>query len=221
MFEIWKKYNTLILLAIITIGALFYIKSCTQHNADQERITALLEYKHIVKQYKTKDGKVVNYNNSITVTPEDLKIVQDTLLSYIENLKLKIKDVHSSTIITERLRIDTLEIPVYLTDCKFDTTVQVNDPNYNMNINLTNKGLTFNTLEFPNRLGITHVDKREKWWKGKESIVTITNSNPYMIVDGITSYTIKKNEKWYQKWWVHTIGGGIIGGWVTLRLLNN
>ena len=96
-----------------------------------------------------------------------------------------------------------------------------NDPNYNMNINLTNKGLTFNTLEFPNRLGITHVDKREKWWKGKESIVTITNSNPYMIVDGITSYTIKKNEKWYQKWWVHTIGGGIIGGWVTLRLLNN
>jgi len=219
MLQLWRKYKTLILLLIILVAVLFYIKSCNQHNADQKRITSLLKYKHIAKEYKAKNGTIVKYNNSIAVTPEDLKIVQDTLLSYIENLKLKIKNVHSSTIITERLRIDTLEVPVYLTNCKFDTTIQIVDSNYFIDINLTNKGLTFNTLQFPNRLGITLANKRPKWYKRKESIVSITNSNPYMITDGISSYTFKKNKKlWETPWFLGTVGA-LIGGTIVWKVV--
>lgn len=218
MFNSIKKYSNIILTAIIVVIILFYIDGCTKNNADQKRIATLLAYEHIAKEYAAKDGTVVKYNSSVAVTPEDLKMVQDTLLSYIENLKLKIKNVNSTTIINQELRIDTIEVPIYLTDCEFDTTVIVTDSNYQMDIRVTNTGLTFNTLAFPNRMGITLAEKREKWFKQKESIVTVTNSNPYMQVDGISAYTFPK-KKWLGTWWAHAAEGVILGGVASFLIL--
>ena len=218
MLMIWNRYGNIIMTVLVVIILLFYFRGCNQNRASEKRISELLAYKHIAKQYQAKDGTVVNYNNSVAVTPEELKIVQDTLLSYIENLKLKIQNVHSSTIITERLRIDTLEVPVFLSECDFDTTLKVTDPHYNMDITITNNGLTFNTLEFPNRLGVTLAEKREKWFKGKESIVTVTNSNPHMQVDGVSTYTFPKQKKWFNTWWAHATEGVIVGSVATFLI---
>ena len=146
MFILLNKFSNYIFIAIIILICFLYFKSCVQNNADKSRIEKLLEYKHTVKNYTTKKGTVVNYNNSLAVSPEDLKIVQDTLLTYIENLELKLKNVKSTTIITERIQIDSVEVPVYLTDCNFDTTINVTKPFYDFNITMTNTGLTFNSL---------------------------------------------------------------------------
>lgn len=219
MFQFLKKYSNIILAAAVVIILLFYIDGCRQNNASQDNITNLLEYEHIVKTYKAKDGSNIDYNNTLEVKISSLKATNDSILDYLDNLNIKIRNVYNSTIITETLRIDTLEIPVYLTDCEFDTTIQVIDSNYFMDINLTNHGLTFNTLQFPNRVGITVAEKREKWWKRKESIVAVTNSNPYMNIEGITSYIIQQDQKWYQKWWVHLLGGVAIGGITTYSIL--
>lgn len=219
MLGFLKKYRDIVYMIGLIVVMLLWAKSCGDSRKDKQRLSDLIEYEHIAKQYVSKDGTLINYNNSLAVTPEDLKIVQDSLLGYIKNLKLKIDDVHSTTIITERLRLDTLRVPVYLSDCVFDTTLQLNNPNYNMDITMTNRGLTFNSLEFPNTSGITLTDKREKWWKAKESIVTVTNSNPLMQTDGITSYTFKQNQKWWQKRWVHAIGGAVVGSIATYKIL--
>lgn len=214
MFEFWGKYSNIILAAIIIIVVLFYIDGCSKNNAKDDRISELLAYEHKAQQYEAEDGTIVNYNKNLEVAVSDLIATQDTLLDYIANLNLKIKDVHSSTIITERLRIDTLEVPVYLTDCEFDTTLQiVEDSNYLFDITMKNTGLTFNTIEFPNRQGVTISERRidGKWWKRKESILAITNSNPYMQTDGITSYTFKQEGGVFSKWWVQLTGGVILG----------
>ena len=130
MFTVLKKYSNIILAAVVVMLLLLYMDGCRKHNADSRRITDLLQYEHVAKQYLAKDGSVVNYNNSIRVTPEDLAAVQDTLLNYIANLQLKIKNVQSSTIITERLILDTLWLPAKFTDCAFDTTLYLTTPNY-------------------------------------------------------------------------------------------
>ena len=88
-----------------------------------------------------------------------------------------------------------------------------------MDIAVANTGLNINRLEFPNRLGVTLTEKRNGLFKKKESIVAITNSNPYMQVDGISSYTFPHKKKWFEKWWVHTLGGVAIGA-VGYRLIN-
>jgi len=219
MISLVKKYLSLFLMIIIILICLLYARSCQDHNTDLKKIEELKAYKHEVKKYKAKNGTIVNFNSSIAVTSEDLKITQDTLLSYIENLKIKIKNVSSSTIVTERLIVDTVKVPIYLTKCKFDTTVSIDKLHYNMDISITNKGLSLNKIEFPNRLGVTVTERREKWYKAKESIVAITNSNPYMQVDGISSYTFPHKKKWYEKWWFHAIGGAT-AGIVSYRLLN-
>ena len=219
MISLIKKYLSLFLMIIIIILCLLYTRSCNTYKSSLKTIAALNAYKHEVKKYKSKNGTTVNYNNTIAVTPEDLKISQDTLLSYIEDLKLKVKNVKASVIVTERLILDTVRIPIYLSDCKFDTTVSIQEDHYNMDISVANTGLSLNKLEFPNRLGVTLTEKREKWYKSKESIVAITNSNPYMQVDGISSYTFPHKKKWYEKWWLHAIGGAT-AGIVSYRLLN-
>lgn len=213
MFEFWRKYGNIILAAGIVVLLFFYMDSCSTHNADADRISELLDYKHTAQKFIGKDGTVVSYNKNLDVAVKDLIATQDTLLDYIANLELKIKNVQSSTIITERLRLDTLEVPVYLTDCEFDTTILLDDPHYNMDITMRNTGLTFNTIEFPNRQGITIAERRVdgKWWKPKESILAVTNSNPYMQTDGITSYTFKQEGGVFSKWWVQLTGGVILG----------
>ena len=84
---------------------------------------------------------------------------------------------------------------------------------------MTNRGLTFNMLEFPNRTGITLTEKREKWFKAKESIVTVTNSNPHMQVDGISTYTFLQEKKWYNTWWAHATEGIIAGSVATFLIM--
>jgi hypothetical protein len=218
MFTLLNKFSNYIFIAIIILICFLYFKSCVQNNADKSRIEKLLEYKHTVKNYTTKKGTVVNYNNSLAVSPEDLKIVQDTLLTYIENLELKLKNVKSTTIITERIQIDSVEVPVYLTDCNFDTTINVTKPFYDFNITMTNTGLTFNSLKFPNRLGVTLTDKKEKWYKPKNSIVAVTNSNPYMKVDGISTYTFKKQKKWYNRQLTSLTAGILLGAFTSYQI---
>lgn len=211
MVYLIRKYFVFFLMLIIIILCLLNMRGCVEHTKDLNKIAELSAYKHTVKKYESKNGTIVNYNNSIAVSSEDLKITQDTLLSYIEDLKLKIKNVKSSTIVTERLIVDTVRILVPFTECVFDTTVNVVDPHYNMDITVTNNGLSLNTLEFPNRLGVTLTERRPKWYKAKESIIAVTNSNPYMQVDGISSYTFPHKKKWYEKWWVHVLGGAAVG----------
>ena len=53
--------------------------------------------------------------------------------------------------------------------------------------------------------------KKDKWWKRKERVATVTNTNPYIDVQGISSFTIKEDHKWYQKSWIK-IGIGVIAG---------
>jgi len=214
-----EKYTKYVYMAIIVVLLFLLAKGCANANEDKIRISELLDYKHEVKNYMAKDGIVVDYNNSVITTLETLVLTNDSLVDYIDNLKLKMKNVEHINIVTERIKIDTLYIPVPLTECGFDTTIQIIDSNYNMNIRMTNEGLTFNTLEFPNRLGVTLASKRDKWYSSKKSIVTVTNSNPYMKIDGISSYELQQDIKWWQKRWVHVTGGVILGSVATYKIL--
>lgn len=195
MWKFWKKYSLFITTIIIIVLGLLYINSCSNHNKEKKRLQNLINYNHTVKQYQANDNSTVDYNENINVTVKDLLITQDTLLNYIENLKLKVKNVQSSTIITEKLILDTLKIPIELTNCKFDTTILIDSFYYKMNIKLTNSSLTFNSIKFPNKQGITIAKKKEKWWKPEKTIVAITNTNPYIKTDGITSYNFNSNDK--------------------------
>lgn len=219
MLGFFKKYKDYIYMTAI-IALMFLLAKCGyEARQDASRISDLLQYEHEVKTYITKGGTVVDYNTNLEVAVKDLIATQDTLLDYVAGLELKIKDVKSTTVITERLKLDTLKVPVLFTRCDFDTTLRLDSTHYNMDITVTNEGLTFNSLEFPNRSGITIAERRPKWYKSKESIVTVTNSNPFMKTDGITSYTIQQNNKWYGKWWVHAIGGVIAGSIATQKII--
>ena len=188
-----------------------------KNKQDRKRIADLISYEHTAKQYKTKNGLLVNYNKSLEVTISDLKFVGDTLIDYIKELGLKKPKV--ITIVDYKFQIDTLEIPVFLTDCKFDTTLVVDSTHYTIDMRLQNTGITFNTISFPNRIGVVVGDKREKWWKKKETIVTVTNSNPFIKVDGITSYTFKHESKWFEKGWIKITAGALAGGFATYLIL--
>ena len=89
MIQFLTKYSSWFLTTGVVVFILLYLDGCVQHNLDKNRIKALVNYKHQVDQYIAQDGTIVNYNSTVGVTPEDLALVQDTLLNYIANLQLK------------------------------------------------------------------------------------------------------------------------------------
>lgn len=212
-----KKNKDILFIIGLILFMFLYTKSCIQTKQDKKRIENLINYKHIVKTYKTKNGQLVNYNKNLEVTIEDLKFVGDTLVDYIKDLK--IKDPQIITIVDEVIKLDTLKIPIYLSDCEFDTTLIIDSTNYNINMVLKNTGITFNNVSFPNRIGFTIGNKREKWWKQKQTIVTITNSNPLIKIEGISSYTIKEKPKWFQRGWVKITAGVLFGSAITYSIV--
>ena len=208
-----KNSNTMLKLfpyLIIVIMALIIMDSKMQYGTLQE------DYSTLAKQYVAKDGTVVDYNNVLELDIKNLKYQNDSLIDYFKNLKLNPKNVYNSTIIKETLRIDSIPYPIHLTDCKFDTTFRIDSIHYKWDTRITNKGFTLSNMEFPNQSTLVLGEKRDKWWKAKESIITVQNTNPYIQTTNIASYSFKKNGK---QRWAFAIGGAILGSIATYNIM--
>ena len=210
-------------LLIIILGVFFFFffnSKVSELKTEKKELKEIINYVHESKQYISKSGKEVSYNKSLEVSLNSLLATQDSLIDYIKELDLKIKNVKSTTVITERLKTDTVEVPILFTECSFDTTLHIDSSHYNMDFTIRNDLFRVNSLEFPNRQNITISDRKEKWYKRPENIVTITNTNPYIKTEGITSYTIKQPLVWYEKPWLNLLVGTILGGTVYYFISN-
>jgi hypothetical protein len=193
----------------LVVAVFFLVDGCSANNQLIKEVKTIQDYKDTVSFERTEKGVLLAKNENLLVSKEGLLLAIDSLEGYLNDIG--IKDPEVITIIKTELRVDTFNIPIYLTDCEFDTTFVVDSTHFKIDGRITNQGLTLNSLRFPNRMSLTIGYKKDKWWKRKERVATVTNTNPYIGVQGISSFTIKEDRKWYQKWWVK-IGAGFIAG---------
>ena len=214
-------WHGLVIMGVILIFLQF--RSCNIERKYNNEVQKVLDYQDTVKNYVAKDGTIVDYNENLKATLESfMDATQDSMRILLSNIKIPKPEI--ITIIKERFYIDSIpSVALNLSDCKFDTTFLLKEKFYEVRGRLTNKKLSLQSIMIPNTISIVIGDRKEKWWKKKEYIATVTHSNPNITTEGIQSFTIEEpRSKWsvgpyvgygfYYDPWKGNAGHGINGG---------
>jgi hypothetical protein len=198
------------------IALFFLIDGCKSRKDFKVAVTQRMEYQHKAEEYKTKNGTLVAKNERLKTTMEVLKSTNDSLVGYIK--EIGVKNPKTITIIETETKLKGVKIPIRIYDCDVDTAFTKEDKHYMIYGKLNSSGLYFDSLSFPNKLGLVLGYQRPKWFKRKEPVVTVTNSNPYVRVQGITSIDIIDKKKFYERTWFKLTAGAVIGATAVIML---
>ena len=208
------NYQSLVTLVAIGVALFFFMDSCEKKKQMYNQSVAISNYTDSVQTYKDKNGKLIDYNQSMQV---NLDVAYDNVAGLEDKIKrLKLKKPEVVIEYKNSVSIDSIDVPIEIPCESFSLTFRVDSPHYSINGLLTDKNLSFKNITVPNEQTFIVAKKRPKWYKRSEYIVALENSNPYVQSTGLQSYTIKPTQKFYQKWYFH-VGVGVVGG----LLLNN
>ena len=195
-----------------------YLKGCNKDRLLNNQIATINSYQDTVLRYKAKDGTIIDYNIALETTLDAfMAATNDSMRAYLKNIKIPKPEV--ITIIKERFYVDSIpSVSLNIADCKFDTIFAIINDHYEVKGRVSNEKLSLESIMIPNVTSIVIGDRREKWWKRKEHIATISHSNPYISNEGIKSF-ILENPSWWQRTWVKILGGAAVGSIVTWQLV--
>jgi hypothetical protein len=125
--------------------------------------------------------------------------------------------VHNITQYKTLTRYDTLTVVYHDTvPCVFSREGLVEKPWYLFKYTADQKGITLDSLTFPNTATVITGTKR-KWFLGKETLYSeVTNTNPYITVTELKAAEITLPAPIYKKWYVW-LGVGLAGGYLLGR----
>lgn len=216
-----KKNNkpVIFLVLISLILGLFLGGIFKKQKTSNNSLVDVINYKDTVMYYKSKSGKLIAYNKSLTLSYKDLKRANDSLFKEIEDLK--IKKPTTITVVKTEIVVKEITIP-YLVELpcdSFSIPFNFNDSWVSIDGNSSNSGLRFDSIKLTNDMLIVSGLKRNGWFKPSETIVSVKSENPYVNVTGLQNYTIKENSPFYNKLWFKALlfTGGVATGVIISR----
>ena len=210
--------HIVIIFLLFVIGGIG-IKGCKDKRQIKSLVKDKMSYEHKADTYEAKNGQLVSYNKVLETSLETLELTNDSLVGYLANIK--IKDPEYVTIVDTEYLLDTIFIPTEtVIPCDSNFLVSFSDSSefYNIAGSVQNDGVNINKISFPNRTTVTLGRKKVRLFK-HESIVAVTQSNPYMNTEAISTYTFPEEKKWYQRTWIKITAGAILGGVVTYKVV--
>jgi len=203
------NFQSGVLLFSIGIIIFLLIDSCERKEQMYQQAVEIANYNDTVMSYKDKNGKMIDYNNALQV---DLETAYDNVAGLEKEVKdLKLKKPEVIVKYRNSVQIDSVEVELEIPCNDFRKDFTIDSTHYLISGTLTNKSLLFKDITIPNEQTFIVANKRPKWYKSKEYVIVTKNSNPYVMSDGLQSYTIKPTKKFYQKWYFH-VGVGVVGG---------
>lgn len=195
------------------------LKSCQMNSNFSNEVEDYVDYKDTVMYYKTKNGDLVAYNKALLISEKTLYMMSDSLKRLVEDLKMKSPDV---IIITKPVvHLDT--IVMQFTDTlpcdDFMASVGVDSTHYKIGIRVTKEFVSVDSVVIPNKQEIVVGYKKNGLFKKSEYIVAVKNSNPYVKIEGLETYSIKQKVPWYKK--AIPFAVGIVGGIILQRSISN
>lgn len=123
-------------------------------------------------------------------------------------------NVHNVTQYKTLTRYDTITVTYHDTvPSVFSRIGVVEKPWYRFHYKADQKGITLDSLTFPNTATVITGTKR-KWFLGKETLFTeVTNTNPYITVTELKAAEITLPVPIYKKWYVW-LSVGLAGGYL-------
>lgn len=198
-----QKYAQTI--AIIILSLLLVYQFQAKNAANDLNQQNLLASQGKVKTYKDKLGRVTIEVKSYVLTNAKLLKQNDSLKETIRNIKPVVVVRWKTKFVNKIIEIPyDVEIPY-----KFDVPWENKTEWFSISGRSTNKGITINNIDIPNKPSLVVGYKRDKFLGPKYAIVTISNTNPKIINSGLESYIIKPKKGLTSKWYFWTVVGGL------------
>lgn len=84
---------------------------------------------------------------------------------------------------------------------------------------LTKAGMMIDSLKLDCSLTFGVGDRREKWYKPKETVVRVKTDSKYVDIKGMNNLVVKPKRSWYEKPIVTAGAGLILGSYLTIQAL--
>jgi len=210
--------RTILLLGIIAVLCFFWFDSCQGKKIAEEQSEALASYKDTAMVYKAKNGQMISYNKAIEISENRFLALRDSMKKEFKNLKIKNVNSHTKVVTVYQLDTVRLRFTDTLPCADFRKEFNIDSLHYSLSGDITKRGITFGSITIPNEQSITVGTKRNGLFKKNEYIVALQNTNPYLAVTGLQSYTFKPDIKWYERGWVKFGVGVVAGGLIVNQL---
>lgn len=206
-----KTKHWLIIISVLLI--IFVVREgCNQKTTDN-LIQDITSYSDSAKFERLKNGALISVNTSLKLQSQDqLRVLASNLGDTVKQMFDKFKSVNSVTYVTNQFFTgkDTI---------KFETKIPCSFPPFKVRREVS-KSYKFvgtigqdyfaiDSLSVPDSMTIIHGRKKVSFLK-YDHVVAINHSNPLMITTNITDLKYDPKKKWYERTWVHALGGIII-----------
>jgi hypothetical protein len=199
------------IIALIVVLSLLQFKSCNNENELAVMENNLFDYQDSIKTFRAKNGDLVEYNKAVYLSYNNSSAEVNQLKKELDlkrvDVLVKYKSIFKydtiNHVFREKLPCDS-----------FNEVVSIDSAYFKLNLSLSNKALTINSIEIPNEQRFVIGEKKNGLFKANEYSVLVTNSNPNIKGESLKAYTFKPSPKWY-----NSIGfkgavfvAGVIGG---------
>ncbi|ALM49320.1 hypothetical protein AMR72_10700 [Flavobacterium psychrophilum] len=196
--------------AVLIVLLFASVQTCSSNKSVANNYTSLLT--DTVNYYKNRLG-------TITATKSTLQLENKQLQNLLINKDIELRKLTAEfSKIRSLVKYETVtlidSIPIVYKDtvpCVFKRSGTINEKWYTLNWQSDQKGIRIDSLHFENTVTVINGLKRN-WFLGEEILVTdITNSNPYLKTNNITSAEITIRQPWFKKWFVWFMLGSASG----------
>lgn len=198
-----KWVGGVILFAFIVIS----ISTCNKYKFNLEQQQSLISASQdTIKYFKSKDGENVA---QISLLEGDKKNLLLVIGKSNKKLAKLIKDgATSGTVYEQSIKYDTINtIKVDTINGKIAFNDSVQNKWLSFNISLKNDSLS-KSFELRDSVSVSFKQINQGFFKPKKSVVEVTNSNPYVKVTGLKSFTIPTKKSKAKFWLGIGIGAG-------------
>lgn len=204
-----KKLNIIIkvLVLVLLVGVIYF------KNVESKRlILKVSDLEASLEKEVDKYGRLSYEYRALMVDYKDLSTLSD---SVIEDLKLDVKrykNLYQYTRIRTTVH-DTLIL--HVTDTIIDGS---NSRMFNYRDEWLNCGGVFlngGDIKFNysiiNDLTLTYRWKRDRWYTKKYLVGSVVSNNPKVVVNKVMNFTIRQDDKFYNKKWFNLLTGFAVG----------
>jgi hypothetical protein len=172
----------------------------------------LATYTGEVTLLKLNNGALVSSNKTLSLNSEkQLKAMASSINDTVKQMLKNFKKVSQFTYITNNFVASAdsskfaKEIP-----CDFKPfQASYSDSSYSLHQTISRTGFVVDSLKVPNKMALVFGQKKSGFLK-RDNYVDINNSNPLMTASNIRNYSFTPEKKWWERTWVHVLGGAIL-----------
>ena len=223
----WFKKNTasLVLLILIALGASFFLGKCSTRKQLDNQVSNILALRDTVKATIV----VINGLSNSVSEKEALILTQKDALDAAILEKERLKKLALSSVVTNADLTGTIKIvrdslkliPGYKIITIKDTSglhdymripftlLDEEEENLHLLAGISANKHPYFSLSVPFK-GTMTVGWKKAGFLKTQPVGIFTTTNPYIHVDDMQVVIIQNPGKWYDKWWVHALGGAVI-----------